>query len=92
MPAAARKFDATNHPGMITNGSPNVMINFLPAARSTDTHTCLMPPLAGPHPSNPIAAGSKTVLINGLHAARQFDLTGCGATIITGSLDVLIGG
>ena len=91
MPAAARMLDATNHPGLIVKGSPNVMINFLPAARSTDTHVCLMPPLAGPHPSNPIAVGSKTVLINGLSAARQFDLAGCGATIITGSPTVLIG-
>jgi uncharacterized Zn-binding protein involved in type VI secretion len=85
-------FDATNHPGLIVKGSPNVTINFLPAARSTDLHACLMPPLAGPHPPTPIAMGSKTVLINGLPAARQFDLTGCGATIVTGSPNVQIGG
>jgi uncharacterized Zn-binding protein involved in type VI secretion len=92
MPAAARKYDATNHPGLITTGSPDVKINLVCAARATDKHACLLPPLAGPHPSNSIAAGSKTVLINGLPAARQLDLTGCGATIVTGSPDVLIGG
>ena len=50
-----------------------------------------MPPLAGPHPPNTIAAGSKTVLIKGLPAARQLDLTGCGATIVSGSPNVFIG-
>ncbi|MFL6712416.1 MAG: PAAR domain-containing protein [Sulfurifustis sp.] len=92
MPAAARFLDATNHPGLIVKGSTNVFINFLPAARATDTHACLMPPLAGPHPSNPIAQGSKTVLINNLPAARQLDKTGCGAAIVSGSANVLIGG
>lgn len=91
MPAAARMFDVTNHPGLILRGSTNVLINGLPAARTGDTHVCLMPPLAGPHPSNVIGPGSKTVLINGSFAARQLDVTGCGATIATGSLNVQIG-
>jgi uncharacterized Zn-binding protein involved in type VI secretion len=92
MPAAARIFDATNHPGMITRGSATVLINWLPAARVTDIHTCTMPPPGGPHPANPIATGSKTVLINALPAARKFDQTGCGATIMGGSPNVQIGG
>lgn len=92
MPAAARFLDATNHPGLIVQGSLNVLINFLPAARATDVHVCLLPPLAGPHPPNKIAAGSKTVFINNLPAARQLDATGCGATIVSGSANVLIGG
>jgi uncharacterized Zn-binding protein involved in type VI secretion len=92
MPAAARVLDISNHPGFIVKGSPTVTINFLPAARATDTHVCLMPPLAGPHGGNPLVGGSKTVLINGLPAARQNDKTGCGATIISGSPNVIIGG
>ncbi|HEY4264038.1 MAG TPA: PAAR domain-containing protein [Micropepsaceae bacterium] len=92
MPAAARFLDLTNHPGLIVKGSPTVLINGFPAARQTDTHACLLPPLVGPHPSNAISAGSKTVLINGLPAARQLDLAGCGASISTGSPTVLIGG
>jgi uncharacterized Zn-binding protein involved in type VI secretion len=92
MPAAARMFDSTNHPGMITKGSPDVLINFRPAARATDMHTCALAPVAGPHPPNTIVGGSKTVLINNLPAARQFDGTGCGATIVGGSPDVIIGG
>jgi uncharacterized Zn-binding protein involved in type VI secretion len=77
---------------MITKGSRTVLINWRPAARVTDIHTCTMPPTAGPHPPNPIATGSKTVLINGQPAARKFDKTGCGATISGGSPNVQIGG
>jgi uncharacterized Zn-binding protein involved in type VI secretion len=84
--------DPTNHPGTISMGSPTVLINSLPAARATDIHTCALPPLAGPHPPNPIALGSTTVLINGLPAARQLDTTCCGATIVNGSTNVIIGG
>ena len=92
MPAAARMFDLTNHPGLILGGSPTVFIDKLPAARFGDTHVCLMPPLAGPHPSNPIVAGSGTVYINDMLAARQLDPCGCGASITTSSTTVLIGG
>ncbi len=94
MPAAARLFDLSNHPGLITKGSGNVLINSLPAARATDlqAHVCTMPPLAGPHPPNAILIGSKTVLINSMPAARCGDSTGCGAMISTGSLNVQIGG
>lgn len=92
MPAAARLLEMTSHPGLLVQGSPNVLINALPAARATDQHVCLFPPAAGPHPPNPIAKGSATVLINGLPAARQLDGTGCGAFITGGSPNVLIGG
>lgn len=92
MPAAARMFDPTGHPGLVMQGSPNVLIENLPAARATDKHVCLLPPLAGPHPPSPIAKGSATVLINNLPAARQGDTAGCGAPILKGALKVLIGG
>ena len=92
MPAAARLLELTSHPGLLVQGSPNVLINGLAAARVTDQHVCLLPPVAGPHPPNPIAKGSATVLINGLPAARQADATGCGATIVGGSPTVFIGG
>jgi uncharacterized Zn-binding protein involved in type VI secretion len=92
MPNAARLFDLTNHPGVIASGSPTVLINNRPAARSTDKHTCAFPPVAGPHPPNAIGLGSKTVLINGLSAARAGDLCACGAAIEVGSVTVQIGG
>jgi len=93
MPAAARLFEITSHPGIIVGpGATNVLINGMPAVRVEDNHTCLLPPLAGPHPPNKIVSGSATVLIAGKPAARQLDWTGCGAQIVTGSFNVLIGG
>lgn len=93
MPPAARIAESTNHPGVIAGpGVSSVIINGLPAVAVGDTHICAMPPKAGPHPPNPIATGSKTVLIGGRPAARKGDMTGCGAAIIAGSSNVLIGG
>jgi uncharacterized Zn-binding protein involved in type VI secretion len=92
MPPAARQFDLTGHPGLITAAAvATVRINGLTAATVGDVHTCLLPPLAGPHPSNTIVTGSASVKIGKRQAARQLDLTGCGAPITTGSFNVLIG-
>ena len=93
MPAAARVGDPTGHPGVITGpGVATVLIGGMPAAVVGDTHTCSMPPLAGPHPPTPIAKGSVTVLIGGRPAARMGDLSGCGAPIIMGCFLVEVGG
>ena len=93
MPPAARIADPTGHPGVIAGpGVPTVLIGGLPAAVLGDTHTCAMPPLAGPHPPTPIVKGSVTVLIGGRPAARMGDLAACGAPIIFGFPTVLIGG
>lgn len=92
MPFAAVLLSQTNHPGLLVSGSPKVLINNLAAARVTDQHVCLLPPTAGPHPSNKIVKGSATVTIAGQAAARIGDLTGCGAVITTGSSNVQIGG
>ncbi len=93
MPAAARVGDLTCHPGTLAGpGAPTVLIGGLPAAVVGDTHVCALPPLAGPHPPNPVVMGSTTVLIGGKPAARLGDPTGCGATIILGLFTVEIGG
>jgi uncharacterized Zn-binding protein involved in type VI secretion len=94
MPPAARMFDQTSHPGIVVQGSTNVFIHSMPAARMGDKHVCMFPPLAGPHPPSPIAKGSATVLINNLPAARQMDCAGCGAQILPGPVlvTVMIGG
>jgi uncharacterized Zn-binding protein involved in type VI secretion len=68
------------------------LIGGMPAAVLGDTHTCAMPPLAGPHPPTPIVKGSATVLIGGRPAARVGDLAGCGAPIIMGAFTVVVGG
>jgi len=91
MPFAARQFDPTGHPGLVVQGSPDVLIENLPAARAGDKHVCLLPPVAGPHPPSPVAKGSATVLVNGRPAARQFDSAGCGAPILKGAATVVIG-
>jgi uncharacterized Zn-binding protein involved in type VI secretion len=97
MPPAARVNDVTNHPGKIVGvGARSVMIGNRPAAvagpMAPNIHHCALPPISGPHPPTPIAGGSKTVLIGGLPAARLGDRAGCGARIISGARDVLIGG
>ena len=61
-----------------------VLIGMLPAARVTDTATCVGPP-------DMIVQASPTVLIGGLQAARIGDLTAHGGVIVTGEPTVLIG-
>ena len=93
MKPAARVGDPTAHPGVITGpGMPNVLIGGQPAAVAGDTHTCSMPPTAGPHPPTPFPPGSATVLIGGRPALRMGDTSGCGAPIVAGMFTVLIGG
>lgn len=93
MPAAARVWDPTGHPGIISGpGIANVLIQGMPAATVGDVHTCALPPLAGPHPPNKIVQGSSNVKIGGRYAARVGDLTGCGAPIKAGASTVIIGG
>ena len=94
MPNAARVGDQTPHPGFVAPpGVPNVLINGMPAATTaTALHTCLTPPPAGPHPPSPFVPGSMTVLIGGSPALRMGDMSGCGAPILGGSFNVVIGG
>jgi uncharacterized Zn-binding protein involved in type VI secretion len=93
MPPAARVSDQTSHPGIVAGpGVPTVLIGGLPAAVVGDLHTCLMPPLAGPHPTAPFPKGSMNVLIGGRPALRMGDISACGAVIITGAPSVLLGG
>lgn len=62
-----------------------VFVNGLMAATIQDLCPCAA---GGP---NVIAAGSGSVFIDGLGAARQFDSTGHGGLINSGSADVFIG-
>lgn len=70
--------------GPIISGSPNVLINSIPAARVSDKATCMAPP-------DTIAKGSAGVQINGKPAARITDTTAHGGVIVAGSVNVLIG-
>lgn len=92
MRPAARAGDATNHPGVLGGpGVPTVLIGNLPAATIGNPHTCAFPPPAPPHPPSAVLRGSATVQIGGRPAARVGDVVGCGAVIVTGAFDVLIG-
>jgi uncharacterized Zn-binding protein involved in type VI secretion len=95
MPPAARLTDphvcpmvtgVVPHVGgpIIAPGEPTVLIEFLPAARVTDTLVCVGPP-------DMILMGSPTVLIGGLMAARMGDPTVHGGVIVMGAPTVMIG-
>ncbi|WP_320774394.1 PAAR domain-containing protein [Streptomyces sp. CRN 30] len=104
MPAAARTGDPTDHGGAVATPPPaaaravaRVLIGGRPAAVVGSLITCPMPPhaalaLANVVLPNPAGAAGGTVLIGGLPAARARDRTTCGAMILTGAPNVLIGG
>ena len=78
--------------GPITRGSPNVMVNGLPASRVGDTGTHSS--CCGPNTFE-ASAGSGTVFINGIKAHRKDDAQiHCGGDgkMTTGSPDVFTGG
>ena len=71
--------------GQVLQGSPNVSIAAMPAARKGDKLLCVGPP-------DSISGGSSTVFINGKNAARLGDDTAHGGKIVVGVPTVLIGG
>lgn len=70
--------------GPVVDGSPNVTIGGLPAARRGDKLICVGPP-------DTIKSGSGSVFINGKPAARMGDSTNHGGTITIGNGSVTIG-
>ncbi|MFF5155144.1 PAAR domain-containing protein [Streptomyces sp. NPDC000348] len=104
MPAAARTGDPTRHGGRITTPPPaaaqavaTVLIGGRPAAVVGSLHVCVLPPHAALGPANvimpdPAGLTSGQVLIGGLPAARAGDRTTCGATVLPGAVNVVIGG
>ncbi|WMV72727.1 RHS repeat-associated core domain-containing protein [Xenorhabdus griffiniae] len=85
--AVTNMIDSIGPPdGAISQGSPNVIIEGKPAARTTvDLAAC------SKHPPPLIAQGSESVFINGQPAARVGDKLACGATIKSGASKVFIG-
>lgn len=75
-------------PGVVSPpGSPNLTINNVPSLRSGDGAICLVAP------GNEVCTGSGNVSINSKPAARSSDKTlHLGGSIISGSLNVVIGG
>jgi uncharacterized Zn-binding protein involved in type VI secretion len=68
-------------PNPVTQGSPDVLFNNLPAARVGDSTAC----------GDSISAGIPSILINGKPVAFLGSGTMHGGMIITGSGDVLVG-
>lgn len=70
---------------IVTPCCPQVLIEFMPAARLTDLCIC-----AGA-PCDAIVRASTTVMTGGLFQARLSDQTAHGGVIITGAVTVIIG-
>jgi len=69
-------------PGVVVQGSSDVLSGGLPAARQSDATTT---------PGSGVEEGSSNVIINGRPAARLGDRTNCGV-IVRGSNNVFING
>ena len=71
--------------GPVAQGSPDVFIGSIPAARVGDKLVCVGPP-------DTIVQGSSSVFINGKPSARLGDSTAHGGVLVAGNPTVLIGG
>jgi uncharacterized Zn-binding protein involved in type VI secretion len=84
MPAKARVGDAISHGGNIVAGSPDTLVNLIPAARLGDAVMC------DQHDEQTITSASIDTFVNDLGAARVGDSISCGATITSGSPDTVV--
>ncbi len=82
--AQARLGDTSSHGGTVITGSVTTIVNGRPVARMGDMHVC---PIPG-HGVTPIVSGSLNTATDGRPNARMGDMAGCGAVIVTGSLNV----
>ena len=80
----ARLGDTSSHGGTVITGSVTTIVNGRPVARMGDLHVC---PIPG-HGVTPIVSGSLDTATDGRPNARMGDMAGCGAVIVTGSLNV----
>lgn len=96
MPMAALISSVSTHGGTLQgSGVATVKFGGTPAAVALDVstvHVCAINPPPAHVKSSPVTKGSATVFLNGKPAARVNDPVGCGATIMSGAFDVLIGG
>ena len=80
----ARLGDTSSHGGTIITGSVTTFVNGRPVARMGDLHVC---PIPG-HGVTSITTGSMNTATDGRPNARLGDIAGCGAMIVTGSMNV----
>ncbi len=91
---AARISDMTMHGGMVSLGSPPILIGGMPAARIGDMHACPMVTVLVPHATGAIVLGAFNVLFSGMPQARMTDMCLCAgppSTVMLGSFNTLIG-
>ena len=81
----ARLGDISSHGGVIIASASRTLANGIPVARMGDLHSC---PIPG-HGVTPIITGSLTTITEGKPNARIGDMTGCGAVIVTGSMNTI---
>ena len=81
----ARLGDTSSHGGTIITGSVTAFVNGRPVARMGDMHVC---PILG-HGVTSIVGGSVNTATDGRPNVRLGDIAGCGAVIVSGSLNVL---
>lgn len=74
---AARILDRTVHGGVVTTGTPRVMIGNKPAARIGDMHTCPMFTGPVPHVGGPLIFGALNVYSAGPPQSRTMDMCIC---------------
>ena len=80
----ARLGDTSSHGGTVITGSVTTIVNGRPVARMGDMHVC---PIPG-HGVTPIVVGSMNTATDGRPNARMCDIAGCGAVIVSSSLNV----
>ena len=81
----ARLGDISSHGGMIITAAIRTIVNGIPVARMMDFHVC---PIPG-HGVTPIVTGSLTTITEGQPNARVGDIVGCGAMIVTSSMNTI---
>ena len=81
-------------PTALTQGSPNVFVNFIPGGRVGDLfapHACPCSNCPPPHLVRPISQGPLNVYFNFRPPGRIGDMIGCGDIVAQGSFNVLAG-
>ncbi len=90
-----RQGDGTTHGGVVTTGSPTVLVEGKPAARQGDFVICPLVTGLVPHVGGTIALGNVTVLVNGLPIAQNAGLVietgGIPSTLLGGATTVMTG-
>ncbi len=85
----ARLTDLSSHGGTLAPpGATNVLAGGLPVAFLGSNHVCPIPF----HPAGPLMATGVKLLVNGLPAGRAQDLLPCGALVLPGATNILVGG